>query len=333
VSIHRFLKRTGQVLGASLVGLVVVLLLGEGGLRLAARFARDRATDWRPQASRRVLCVGDSHTYGFMVPPGESYPAYLQEFLDHQAPGVYSVINLGIPGMNTTQVRNRLPMQVANYQPDVVVVWCGANNAWNHAEVDDGSSGMSAWLEPIVGRSRLYRFTRVWLHDLWLERDFQSLQRDLRSAATGRIPEPPQVSVDDPWSLSATFTVRHWDGSKDRISNREGERLPETVSEQQAVQDFAAIAAYAARTHIKLVFVVYPTELPAFAFANRAARATAMQYGAGLVDSAVSLERVPPEDRKWLPAVHPSGAIYREIARDVAAAIVGQDPAATAHTP
>lgn len=320
------IKSAGRILGVAAGMLLVALGLGEGALRVAALFARDRATAWQPQARYRVLCVGDSHTFGFMVPSNETYPAYLQEFLDARAPGLYSVINLGIPGLNTAQLRHRLPDEIATYQPDVVVVWCGTNNAWNQAEVAD-EPGLSSWFTRALNASRLYRFVRVGLHDVRLERDFQTLGRDLRSTVSGRLTSAPEHTVDDPWNLNATHTIRHWDGSTDRVSHKQGADLDTPRAEERAAGDLAAMAEQAHAAGVKLVFVTYPTELPAFAFANRATSRAGAQYGVPVVDAAVSLQRVPPEDRHWLPAVHPNGPIYREIARDIAEIILQRDGA------
>lgn len=173
------------------------------------------------------------------------------------------------------------------------------------------------WIDGIVNRSRVYRFVRVWIHNVRVESESRS--------ATARMSQRPDFSVDRPWSLSSTFTLRHWDGSKEHITNEEGEQIPESAAERQALRDFGAMAQSARAAGIKLLFVLYPTDLPAFAFANRAMRRAAAQDGLRVVESAVSVQRVPLEERKWLAALHPSGPIYREIARDVAGAILEQD--------
>ena len=71
----------------------------------------------------------------------------------------------------------------------------------------------------------------------------------------------------------------------------------------------------------QLVLVEYPLDLGMFAAANRAMRRVGEQAGVPIVDSPASQARVPPEQRQWLWAGHPSGPIYREIARDAAAAL------------
>ena len=115
----------------------------------AVFFARGSVEEgWLPGTRIRILAVGDSHTYGGSVDPSDTYPAQLQKFLNQEAPGVYSVLNVGIPGMNTAQVLNRLPVNLARWQPDILILWCGVNNTWNNTE----------------------RYTESWLK--WLDGEF-----------------------------------------------------------------------------------------------------------------------------------------------------------------
>ena len=53
------------------------------------------------------------------------------------------MVNLGVPGLSSTQVRNRLPVWLSRYQPDVVVAWSGVNDSWNVSEVDDRRAAAS----------------------------------------------------------------------------------------------------------------------------------------------------------------------------------------------
>ncbi len=128
-------RRVFRLAGKAALACALFLVLIEVLLRLGTFFVYDpSAKGWRPDASIRILAVGDSHTYGGTVPKGQEYPAQLQRFLDEAAPGVYSVLNVGIPGMNTSQVRNRLPLHLARWNPDLVLLWCGVNNTFNQTE-------------------------------------------------------------------------------------------------------------------------------------------------------------------------------------------------------
>ena len=83
-----------RLLRGAALAVVGALLAGEVILQLASIFAPDRTSPWREGASERILCIGDSHTYGAGVERDESYPAQLQRVLDGLAPGRYAVMNL-----------------------------------------------------------------------------------------------------------------------------------------------------------------------------------------------------------------------------------------------
>jgi hypothetical protein len=121
-----------------LLGLVLVPLVLEVGLRAAARFARPEArvaARLAPEpGERRILCIGDSHTYGSHLPAEEAYPGQLQRMLERVAGNPWRVVNLGFPGQNSAQVRLGLARNIALYRPELVLVLVGANNTWSSAE-------------------------------------------------------------------------------------------------------------------------------------------------------------------------------------------------------
>ncbi len=79
-----------------------------------------------------VLCLGDSCTFGWDVDQADTFPAGLQRLLnDSQThPGTWSVINAGVPGYTSHQVRLRAEQLIAEFHPSVVVVCIGNNEAW-----------------------------------------------------------------------------------------------------------------------------------------------------------------------------------------------------------
>ena len=310
----RLARGFALALGVVLAALVALEL----ALQLASRFVGDRAEGWAPGATHRVLCVGDSHVYGALVRREDTFPAHLQRFLDEQEPGVWSVVNLGVPGLSSTQVRTRLPLWISRYQPDVVVAWSGANDSWNVSEIDDVHGGWRLALEQLALRSRVWRLLRVKRHDLALERD----------VARGR-GVWDVAKVEGALSTQETWSVRR-DGRIERFTHeREAENVyaDDATVEARAEADYAAMARIAGAAGARLVLVEYPLDLGMFAAANRAMRRVAAQAGVALVDSPASQARVPEPQRQWLWAGHPSGPIYREIARDAAAALRAAPPA------
>lgn len=145
------------------LALVVALLAGELFLQAASLVARgwgSRATAPDGSDAITLLCVGDSHTYGLPLPPEQSYPAQLEARLSERHPGRrFQVVNLGIPGMNSGYLANRLERQILQLRPQLVLVWVGINNQWNAAEAGDesGAAAVRRWFS----WSRVFRLASI----------------------------------------------------------------------------------------------------------------------------------------------------------------------------
>lgn len=302
---RRVLGWTGTALGI----LLLSALLVEIALQVASRFTDEDPGAWRPGSRVRILAVGDSHTYGAFVEPDAAYPAQLEAQLEARTPGAYSVINRGVPGMNTSQVRNRLPVWLSRYGADVVVVWAGINNSWNTAETGGAATSWLGWLEAQATRSRLYRAVRVWIHDRALE----------RVVASGADPAWQVVEVEGALGAKERWSVRT-DGRQEEILH---ERRPEESADAAEVsreleRDYAAMVAQVRAAGAELIFITYPYDADWFAVANRALRSVAERTGVAVVDSSESVRRLPREQQQLTWAAHPTAPMYREIARDVA---------------
>jgi len=76
----------------------------------------------RPPGVRRVLCVGDSFTFGEGLADNEAMPAQLEAELNRAGPGSWEVLNLGVHGYGTDQQWLRLQAIGFHYDDDVVVL-------------------------------------------------------------------------------------------------------------------------------------------------------------------------------------------------------------------
>lgn len=78
----------------------------------------------------RVLCLGDSITFGDKLDQSETYPAALGRLLRERWPGKpVEVVNAGVPGYSSLQGL-KLWRRLESTEPAVVIVAFGFNDAW-----------------------------------------------------------------------------------------------------------------------------------------------------------------------------------------------------------
>ncbi len=86
------------------------------------------ATDHRgSDPARTLVCLGDSTTFGWQVAAQESFPARLESLLANES---WRVINAGVPGYSSLQVRLQAERWLPRWQPEVVVICVGNNEGW-----------------------------------------------------------------------------------------------------------------------------------------------------------------------------------------------------------
>ncbi len=113
----------------ALVALEVVLQLGHAALVLT----RSDAAAGAAERGHRVLCVGDSFTFGIGASSrGAAYPAALQQALRENGDPAWEVFNEGWPGRNSRELLERLGSQIDRLDAGVVCVLVGTNDRWSH---------------------------------------------------------------------------------------------------------------------------------------------------------------------------------------------------------
>ncbi|MDD4893908.1 MAG: GDSL-type esterase/lipase family protein [Candidatus Omnitrophica bacterium] len=129
--------RLRQKLFLALFSLAAVFFLLEAGLRVAGYIyyshrVKNRASHIKNENTIRILCVGDSFTFGVGASDGYSYPQQLEKLLNKNDSGhKFIVYNQGIPGENSSQMLNKLPKYLEKYMPHIVIIMAGADNKWN----------------------------------------------------------------------------------------------------------------------------------------------------------------------------------------------------------
>ena len=146
----------GRRLALVALGFVLALAGLEAVLRLAALTVGARGAGLARGSATTILCVGDSHTYGVGVAQQESYPGQLQTALDESGSSRYRVVNLGLPGMSSTEIAARLPEWLDRHRPAIVVFGAGINNLWNRSGTQRLPRTL-AWLSTL----RVYRLASL----------------------------------------------------------------------------------------------------------------------------------------------------------------------------
>ncbi|HXK11768.1 MAG TPA: SGNH/GDSL hydrolase family protein [Vicinamibacteria bacterium] len=187
---------------------LAALLLGEGAARLMARGqhgtgyapartdGRDRrpinALGYRdleravpkPAGVRRVVCIGDSFTWGVSVLFDDAWPQRVERTLSRERGERWEAVNLAEPGLNSEQEASRLDSEGFAYGPDVVVVGYVLNDSEDSSAAE--ARRASEWVAErrrapsvsLLDRSALARLVR---DRLWATVENRRRVEDFRS--------------------------------------------------------------------------------------------------------------------------------------------------------
>jgi hypothetical protein len=126
----------------------------------------------KPAGVRRIVCLGDSFTWGVGILFDDAWPQRVERTLSRTRRETWEAVNLAEPGMNAVEQVSRLESEGFGYGPDVVVM------AWvlNDSEDEDAAEARRArdWAEDerreptladaFAARSALFRLVRTRLH-------------------------------------------------------------------------------------------------------------------------------------------------------------------------
>ncbi|MFP6629638.1 MAG: GDSL-type esterase/lipase family protein [Myxococcota bacterium] len=236
------------------------------------------------EGGTRILCVGDSHTFGAGVFPKDNYPSQLQAVLDARYPEKgFRVFNLGLPGINSAHVARRLEAQLLGIRPAIVLVWVGTNNMWNELEREEGAGG---GVHRALLRSKLYRLGTVLWHT--------------RSGAFERLGQDDQED-------ERRTTYLGWTSAG---QERTIERIEQTLA-----TDMRRMVETSAALEVPIVFLTYPQERQQLPVSDLIER-HALALGVPVVVTARDRERAEADGLKpgelfvFGAGPHPSPALY-----------------------
>ena len=119
----------------------------------------------KPRGRVRVVCLGDSWTFGANVDQDQAYPQRLEALLRHAYPGIdVEVLNLGVFGYSSFQGLTLIRRQVEALEPDVVVIGFAMNDSriggYRDADAVRAASSPVARIAALAGRSEIVRLGR-----------------------------------------------------------------------------------------------------------------------------------------------------------------------------
>jgi len=113
----------------------------------------------RAENELRVLCLGDSVTFGFGLPDGRSWPDWTWRALLAAFPTRrVHVANGAVPGWSSVQGM-RLRDRLREFEPDVIVFWYGMNDAKRARDFPDDAQNLPS--EKSAATMRMLRSSRV----------------------------------------------------------------------------------------------------------------------------------------------------------------------------
>lgn len=140
----------------------------------------------KPQGVFRIVCVGDSCTFGLGVREADTWERRLEEILNRAGDGTirFEVLSFGVVGYSTFQSRRQLELEVPRFAPDLVLYMPTVFNDATYApEATDAERGEQH--RSLIVRLRQLRLSRL-----------------LGS-------EPPRYSLPDRVELAATRDASH----------------------------------------------------------------------------------------------------------------------------
>jgi lysophospholipase L1-like esterase len=105
-----------------------------------------------PEKRPRIVCLGDSVTYGYGLHPKQAYPWQLQRYLEQDVNA--EVFNVALPGWSTRQQHIAWQRICRKYEPDLAIVGICLNDV---AEMQNNLAEPPAWLKFAYGRFNMVR--------------------------------------------------------------------------------------------------------------------------------------------------------------------------------
>jgi lysophospholipase L1-like esterase len=304
------IRATGRAILYLIVTGTATLGLMEGALQVASLWVRssrvETAGTWQSR-NFRVLCAGDSNTYGvYLDSREEAWPARL-ETVWNESPGSpqIEVLNLGYPGTSSSLLLSHMPRLMETFDPDLVLAMIGVNDYWTIPTPVATEPEPFSLARFLARHSRLHRLVTMAIH--------------------ARNPDEIEADVARAFPKGGTGTIRYG-GEQFAMEYAWGPRDRKEASRELARGLLALREAAGERP---LVLLTYPSRVGAYARVNRIIRRSAETHGLPLIDTAAAFQELCPDttcEALFVPDQHPNAAGYRKAAEVIAEGLSAMPP-------
>ena len=213
------LRTVGKILlliGANVL-LLELILQGISGIQYYRQRVRLDAVvaSRHPKGETRILCIGDSFTFGMGASSNTtSYPSRLEALLNaQQRRHRWKVVNFGKPGLNSSEALQSLPTWLKMTSPAHVCLLIGTNDEWNKT-----FSAPPADTTPLAGTQPLrwvWKYRTGLLVRLLIRRFRQSaapaMVEEKRSSVAETSVSAPTLTIDQLWKAGDDCLFRRND--------------------------------------------------------------------------------------------------------------------------
>ena len=112
----------------------------------------------KPENVYRIVCLGNSCTFGVSCDYRQTYPARLQAMFDASlGKNRVEVVNAGVPGYSSLQEWRYLKEDIIHFEPDMVIVQYGENDEEGGNDRRHHPSPLFFHLFPVLSKAKLFQ--------------------------------------------------------------------------------------------------------------------------------------------------------------------------------
>jgi len=192
----------------------------------------------RIPSKKRIVCLGGSATLGvpFETNPEKTFPSQLKTILQQLEYDV-EVINMGGASFGSDHVLT-LGMEALKYQPDVLVVYSGNNEFFNHILSIDHLN--RDWVPQQIPTLHLIAYIQRWLNLFPTAKETQNHQSDRWQKLLSKLIDKPEyVNID---------ALHRQDPIQEQVAKR-------------YIHNFKKLYHHAQKNDVQVIFAVLPSNL------------------------------------------------------------------------